>query len=216
MTSCCARDTARHIDAVCGRHHDIVVAIRDQYRDPNAPEILRRLSAPSSDRLDLPQEGAGRRSFVPACLALLQPFQEGCRRLAAIGRGREKQIEFRVPQRQKAFDHQRPGHRPHLVDTFATRRPRAGQNELSHQVRCFQRDILRHKSAEGKAEQIDLLEAQRADQGNRIPRHFIDGHRRRSRPTHRYPGSWSRSRDVCWRGRRQSADRNCPEPRPND
>ena len=98
--------------------------------------------------------------------------------MAAIGRGREKQVEFWVPQRQKAFDHQRPGHRPHLVDTFAARRPRAGQNELSHQVRCFQRDVLRHKSAERKAEQIDLLEAERADQGNRIPRHFIDRHRR--------------------------------------
>src|SRR6266700_4892173 len=47
----CARDTARHIDAVCGRHHDIVVTIRDQDRDPNAPEILRRLSAPGRDRL---------------------------------------------------------------------------------------------------------------------------------------------------------------------
>src|SRR5439155_20524547 len=92
----CARDTARHIDAVCGRHHDVAIAIRDQDRDPNAPEILRRLSAPSSDRFDLPQESARCRALVPACLALFQAFQEGFRRLTAIGRGREKQVKFRV------------------------------------------------------------------------------------------------------------------------
>src|SRR6516165_9372028 len=31
-----ARDTAGHVDAVRRRDHDVVVAIRDQHRDPNA------------------------------------------------------------------------------------------------------------------------------------------------------------------------------------
>ena len=67
---------------------------------------------------------------------------------------------------------------PHLVDTLAAGRAGAGQDQLAHQVGCFQRDVLRHHPAEGKAHQIDFVEAQRADQGNRVARHFVDGHRR--------------------------------------
>src|SRR5215212_3151784 len=146
-----ARDTARHIGAVCARHHDVVVAIRDEYRNPNASKILRRLPAPSSDRLELPK-APGLGPLSRYALRSFSRCRKGFRGLAAIVRRREKQVEFWVSQREQAFDYKWPGHRPHVVDASAARRARAGQNEFLHEVRCLQRDVLRHKAAEGKAE----------------------------------------------------------------
>ena len=55
----CPGDASGHVGAIHGRDHDIVVAIRNQDPDLDPAEILRRLTAPGFDRLELPQESTG-------------------------------------------------------------------------------------------------------------------------------------------------------------
>ena len=55
----------------------------------------------------------------------------------------------------------------------------AGEDELAHELRLLLRDHLRDEAAEREAEEIDLIEPQRADEGDGVPRHRGNGRGRR-------------------------------------
>lgn len=89
-----------------------------------------------------------------------------------------KEVEFRIPERQHALEDERPGHRPYLFDAFAPCRAGAGQDDLSDEAGFFQHYVLRHETAKGEAEQVDLLETERANERNRVFRHLLHRERR--------------------------------------
>jgi hypothetical protein len=68
----------------------------------------------------------------------------------------------------------------HLVDAFAARRAGAGEDHLAHESRLLLRDDLGDHAAHREPEEVDLVQAESADEGDRILRHIFD--RRRGRP----------------------------------
>lgn len=61
-----------------------------------------------------------------------------------------------------------------LVDAFPAGGARARENDLSDELWLFLCDHLRDEAAEGEPKQIDLIEAQGADEGDGVPRHRGD------------------------------------------
>jgi hypothetical protein len=66
----------------------------------------------------------------------------------------------------------------YLFDAFASCRAGAGEDDLVDKAGCFQHYVLRDETAKREAEQIDLLEAQRTDEGNRVLGHLRHRERR--------------------------------------
>lgn len=48
------------------------------------------------------------------------------------------------------------------------------EDELSHQIRSLQRDFLGDHAADGKAQYVDELEIQRADEGDGVRSHLLE------------------------------------------
>ena len=62
----------------------------------------------------------------------------------------------------------------HLVDALAAGRSGAGEDELADELRLVLRDHLRDEAAQREAEQIDLIEPERPDEGDGVARHRGD------------------------------------------
>jgi hypothetical protein len=67
----------------------------------------------------------------------------------------------------------------HLVDAFAARRAGSGDDHLAHELRLLLRNHLGDHAAHGQPEEVDVIEAEGADEGDGVPRHLLDGRRRR-------------------------------------
>jgi hypothetical protein len=63
------------------------------------------------------------------------------------------------------------------IHTLAAARPGPQQHEAPHEIGGLERDLLRDKAADRKAEHVDLLESQRLDESHRVGAHV--GERRR-------------------------------------
>jgi hypothetical protein len=131
------------------------------------------------DRLELSTEGERGDRLVAIVAALLQAPHVGAdRRLAVRGPG-EEQIGLRILEGQPAPEHRAEGDPRHLVDPLAAGRSGAREDDLADELRLFLRDHLRDEAAQREAEEIDLIEPQRADEGDGVARH---GGNRRGRP----------------------------------
>jgi hypothetical protein len=56
----------------------------------------------------------------------------------------------------------------------------SGEDHLAHELRLLLRDHLGDHAAHGEPEQVDLIQAQGADEGDGVPGHLLDGRRRRA------------------------------------
>ena len=63
----------------------------------------------------------------------------------------------------------------HLVDAIAARGAGSGEDHLAHEPRLLLRDHLGDHAAHREPEQVDLIEAEGADEGHRVVRHLLDG-----------------------------------------
>ena len=61
-----------------------------------------------------------------------------------------------------------------------TLRCRGREHDASEQVGADERDLLRNEAADREAEQVDLLELHRLDEGDRVVGHRLDRVRRRA------------------------------------
>src|SRR6059058_6009873 len=52
------------------------------------------------------------------------------------------------------------------------------RGHLAHELRLFLRDHLGDHAAHGEPEEVDLIEAERTDEADGVPRHLLDGRRR--------------------------------------
>src|SRR5206468_8010223 len=95
------------------------------------------------------------------------------RRRTRRGTGRRR----RAPRPGPALEPRADGDRRDNVDALAAGRPGAGEHELAHELRLVLRDHLRDEAAQREAEQVDLIEAQRADDADGVARHRGDGRR---------------------------------------
>ena len=66
----------------------------------------------------------------------------------------------------------------HLVDAFAARGAGSGEDHLAHELRLLLRDHLGDHAAHREPEQVDLIEAEGADEGDGVARHLLDRRRR--------------------------------------
>src|SRR5205823_11231053 len=57
---------------------------------------------------------------------------------------------------------------------FASGGPRTGQDDFADEVRLVRRDQLGDHPSHGETEQVDLLQAERPDEGDGVPRHRLD------------------------------------------
>ena len=80
-----------------------------------------------------------------------------------------------MPECQAGLDHIADSYRHYLVDTRASGRPGACEDDLPHQLRLLERDRLRDEAAKREAKQVYLVETQGSDEGYGIPCHC--GHR---------------------------------------
>src|SRR4030095_6802030 len=174
------REAAGEIDRVAARHHLVLIAVRHQHGVANARQIVRGLMRPRAYGLQLSDEGTDR----DRCVAILGPLSQSAEKVtgrpAAIRSLGEEEIVFRVLERQRALGHVAEGYRRDLVDARAPGRTGAGEDHFPNEPRLFMRNHLRNKASEREAEEVDLFQAQRSDEGDGILRHRRDRVRSRA------------------------------------
>ncbi|CAG9236162.1 hypothetical protein BCAR13_790080 [Paraburkholderia caribensis] len=162
------------------RNDDVVAALDDQHGLPDRFQILQRAIVrhmPFANRLAL--GGNGLRAYLRIAIQTTQLALEKGKAglLAGFGRSkmdRKPQMFGRVIARGEDF--RRAAFR-HVLRTM----PRANEDDLADKVAALQRDLLRHEAPNRNAKHVDLGQAQRANEGNRIGTHFLETRRRLTR-----------------------------------
>ena len=85
-------DAAREVARILARHHDVMIAVRDEHRRADRLDWLRRLQPPCLDRRQLGEEGRQADRLVAIRGAQLQPREKGFGRAPAVGAGGEEQL----------------------------------------------------------------------------------------------------------------------------
>ncbi len=169
-----AGDAAVHVLGQHGGHHPVVVAVGDQGRLGDRRQVGGSRAAPLLDRLELRLERLHRDRGVPVDGALLEPVDERAGGGLAGGVAVEEQELLRVrPGQRRAEDVpvRDPGD---LVDVLAAGRAGPGEDQLADQVGVLDHECLGDHAAEGEGEDVDLVEAERADEGVGVVGHRLD------------------------------------------
>ena len=106
--------------------------------------------------------------------------QELLARLAAVARSGEEEELLRVLQREQGPGGVEVRELGDVCDAFAAGGSGAGKDQLADELGFVLDDHLGDHAAHGEAEQVDLGQAQRPDEGDRVGRHRLDGLRRRA------------------------------------
>ena len=112
--------------------------------------------------------------LIPIVGALLQPLDECSRLRLAVGRSGEEQKFLGILECGQRVECVEVGQFRHVDDAFASGGPRPREDDLSHQRRLLLRDHLRDEAAQGKAEEVDLVESQCADERDGVLCHRLD------------------------------------------
>src|SRR5436190_8723754 len=165
--------TSSQVGRITAGYHSIVITVCDQNRLLNVRQVGRFGKPPGMDSLEVSTErGNGNR-----CIAIVPPFLQSLQEFPscslAIGCFGEEEIILRIFERQRTFYRVTHGERSNFVDAFPSGRTRARENDLANELRFFLRNHLRNETAHGKSKQIDLIEAQRLNKGDRVARHRL-------------------------------------------
>ncbi len=95
------------------------------------------------------------------------------------GPGEEEEL-LRVLEREQSPDGVEMREPGHVLDALATGGPRARDDHLADELRFVLSDHLGDHAAHGEAEEVDLVETQRPDEGDGVLGHRLDGVRRRA------------------------------------
>ena len=137
-------------------------------------QVGRRLLAPAVDGLELGAVGPQRDALVAVGGALLQAGQELLAGPAPLGCPGEEEELLRVLQGEQpsqGVEVREPGD---LRDPDAAGGAGAGEDDLADELRLVGGDQLGDHAAHREAEEVDLLEPQRPDEGDRVVRHRVD------------------------------------------
>jgi hypothetical protein len=134
----------------------------------------RLLHTPGVNGLELGAEGSDRDRLVAILGSLLQPLDELPGLPPAIGRRGEEEILLRILEGQIPLEHVHDRDLGDLIDANTAGRACAGEDHLPHELRFQLRDDLGNHAAERESEQVDLLESQRADEGDGVACHGRD------------------------------------------
>ena len=132
------------------------------------------------DGLELGGIGPQRDRLVPVVRSFLQPGQEFLAGPAPGGCPGEEQELFGVGEGEQSPDGVQVRDPGHFVDALAAGGPGAGEDQLADQLRLVLGDHLGDHAAHREAEEVDLVQAQRADEGDGVGGHRRDGVRRRA------------------------------------
>jgi hypothetical protein len=165
---------------VAAGDHYVVVAVGHEDRLADLREVVGRLQARRADRLQLCTPGLHRDALVSVLCALLQPGHVGGRRALALLVSVEEQEMPWIAQGEGGLG-VRAGRDPvDLLDAAAAGGTRAGQNDPADELGVLEGDHLRDSAAEREAQEVDLVVAEGADEGDGVGGHLIDRVRHRS------------------------------------
>lgn len=166
------------VQRVAGGHHRVVVTVCDQDRMADARQVRRLLRAPCMDGLELGAERAHCNRFVAIVLPFLEPLHElSRRRFAAVGSREEPQL-LGIPESQCGLDALADRPESNLADADTTGRSGTREDDLANELRFLLRDHLRDEAAQRESKEINLIEPQGTDKGDRIVGHGGHGVRR--------------------------------------
>ncbi len=132
------------------------------------------------DGLELCAVGFEGDRLVSVVGALLQTCQELLACLTPVGSPGEEEELFRVLEREQPSDGVEMRDPGHVLDALAAGGPRAREDQLADELRFVLSDHLGDHAAHGEAEEVDLVQTQRPDEGDGVLRHRLDGVRRRA------------------------------------
>jgi hypothetical protein len=108
----------------------------------------------------------------PWCV--LQPRQELLAGSAPVRSAGEEEKLLGVLAGQQSASGVEVGDSGHLLDAFAARGAGSSDDHLAHEPRLLLPDHLGDHAAHGEPEQVDLIEAEGADEGDGVARHLLD------------------------------------------
>ena len=127
------------------------------------------------DRLELGLERLDRDLRVAVGGALLEALDERACGALAGGVAVEEQELLRVRPGQRRAQHVLVRGASDLVHVLAARGAGAGQDQLADELRVLDHQGLGDHAAEGEGEDVDLVEAERSDEGVGVIGHRLDG-----------------------------------------
>ena len=174
------RQAPGQVERVRGGHHPVALAVGDEHGLVDAGQVLRSLETPAVDRGELGEVGLEGDCLVPVVGAFLQAGQELLARLAAVARSGEEEELLRVLQREQGPDGVEVRELGDVCDAFAAGGSGAGEDQLADELGFVLDDHLGDHAAHGEAQQVDLGQAQRPDEGDRVFRHRLNALRHRA------------------------------------
>ena len=107
--------------------------------------------------------------------ALLEPCQEFLAPTLAVGCAGEEEELLRILAAEEAAEGVELRDPDDLLHALASGRAGAGEDQLADELRLLLRDYLGDHAAHREAVKVDLVEAERADEGDGVLGHRLDG-----------------------------------------
>ena len=133
---------------------------------------------PAVDRLELRSEGPHGNCCVAVGCSFAQALEEGLAGLAASSGASEEKELLGILTGERSTHHVEVRDPGDLVDAFAAGGASAAQNDLADQTRVLLCHHLRDHPSERETEQVNLVEAESADERDGVIGHRLDRGRR--------------------------------------